>query len=260
MWSILIVAVVTLLGLPLLFTAAVYATWTAPPSDPDAFQLPPGSGVRAFLGEWIGALSMLVTRPLRLRSEQRDGRGLIVFVPETRCSSASFWLVRRRLRGLGWSTAGSRGAASLDRLDDALAALGACIGRLTVADTPLVLIGHGLGGLVARRYADTCAPRPIRHVVMLATPHRSTTTLAYRLLGASDLSPAALALAAGGEPSADVISIAGDYDAWLAPADDNYCPGAFNITVRGLGHCQLLLSRRVATLIAENLASAPPRA
>jgi pimeloyl-ACP methyl ester carboxylesterase len=260
MWSLVVVAAVALLGLPLLFSATVYATWTPPPADPEAFRMPPGSGVRAFLGEWIGVLSMLVTQPFALRPERRDGGGLIVFVPETRCSGASFWLVRRRLRGLGWSMAASRAAASVDRLDAAVGALDACIGRIAVADTPLVLIGHGLGGLVARRYAATCAPNRVRHVVMLATPHRGTTSLAYRLLCAGDPSPAALALAAAGAPTTDVITIAGDYDAWLAPADDNYCPGAFNITVRGLGHCELLLSGRVAALIAENLASTPPRA
>ena len=33
-------------------------------------------------------------------------------------------------------------------------------------------------------------------------------------------------------------------------------PGGFNIAVRGIGHCAMLLSRRVGDLLVENLSSA----
>ena len=50
-----------------------------------------------------------------------------------------------------------------------------------------------------------------------------------------------------------MIAIYSDFDAWLVPIDDAYCPRGFNIAVSGVGHCAMLLSRRVADLIAENL-------
>ena len=60
------------------------------------------------------------------------------------------------------------------------------------------------------------------------------------------------------EPAGDVIALYSDFDAWLQPVDDAYCPGGFNIAVSGIGHCAMLLSRRVADLIVENLTAPMP--
>jgi hypothetical protein len=62
----------------------------------------------------------------------------------------------------------------------------------------------------------------------------------------------------------DVIAIASDFDAFIAPSSGAYYPGAFNIEVRGIGHFALARSARVWELIRENLAptsssAIPPR-
>jgi hypothetical protein len=54
-----------------------------------------------------------------------------------------------------------------------------------------------------------------------------------------------------------LIAIYSDFDAYLAPIDAAYCPGALNIEVRAVGHFHLLTSRKIFRLIRENL-DAPP--
>src|SRR5207249_3829581 len=54
---------------------------------------------------------------------------------------------------------------------------------------------------------------------------------------------------------ADCISIYSADDAVVVPPSRAYYPGAFNVEVRGLGHMSLLFSRRVYTLVRENLAA-----
>src|SRR5262245_38059312 len=170
------------LGIPLALTAVVYLSWNAPPPDPDAFAMPPGTTLRVALGEWIATVIVLFTRPFRLGDERLPGAGAIVFIPEVRCSSAVFRRLRRGLHTLGWSSAAIPAAASVADADAALGALDACITRIApAADAPVVLVGHGLGGLVACLYAAR-HPHRIRQVVTLATPHQGSAALPYRML------------------------------------------------------------------------------
>jgi pimeloyl-ACP methyl ester carboxylesterase len=173
-----------------------------------------------------------------------------VFVPELHCSSAGFWYLRRRLGSLGWD-----GIAGLERtrrsdVQRAIADLDVRLAGLP-AGTELVFVGHGVGGLLAHHYAIARPALPVRHVITLGTPHRGSSALPYRLLGAA-LAPAP------SDARVDVIALYSDFDAWLQPIDDAYCAGAFNIAVSGIGHCAMLLSGRVADLIAENLAAPLP--
>lgn len=246
--------VAVLAALPLVATAVLYAAGRGR-GDTGTEPLHAAGAVTAFLHEWLAAIALLGASPFRVRAPAAGppARGVAVFIPELHCSSGGFWYLRRRLRAAGWeSVAGAERIASASG-PDAMAALDARIAALT-AGTELVLIGHGMGGRLALGYAEARAALRIRHVITLATPHRGSRALPYRLLGAARraLPPARH------EPRADVIAIYSDFDAWLRPVGDAYCPGAFNIAVRGIGHCATLLSRRVADLIAENLAAPAP--
>ncbi len=244
-----------LAALSLAATAAVYAAGRGRGAT-GAEPLAPAGVARAFVHEWLAAVALLAALPLRLRpaARRRAAQSVAVFVPELRCSSAAFWYLRRRLRAAGWE-----GVAGIDRArsGDARAAmvdLDACLAALP-AGCELVFVGHGVGGRLAYRYAAARPALRVRHVITLGTPHRGSGALPYRVLGA----PAALASApASSETQVDVIAIYSDFDAWLQPMDDAYCPGGFNIALSGVGHCAMLLSRRVADLIAENLAAPPP--
>lgn len=244
-----------LAGLPLAATAALYAAGRGR-GETGAEPLALGGAARAFLHEWLAAVALLAALPLRLRAAagQRAARGVAVFVPELRCSSAAFWYLRRRLRAAGWE-----GVAGIDRprssdVRTAMVDLDARLAALP-AGCELVFVGHGVGGGLAQRYAAARPALRVRHVITLGTPHRGSSALPYRLLGAA---AAPAPVPASSAAPVDVIALYSDFDAWLWPMDDAYCPGGFNIALRGVGHCAMLLSRRVADLIAENLAVPVP--
>jgi pimeloyl-ACP methyl ester carboxylesterase len=246
-----------LAGLPLLALMAIAVLYAVDcrRSDTGPESMPTGAAVGAFLHEWLAVLAWLGAAPFRVRraAGELPARGVAVFIPELHGSSGGFWYLRRRLRAAGWDSIA--GAEHIGRASgqDVMAALDARIAALAIG-TELVLIGHGIGGRLALRYAEARAALPIRHVVTLATPHRGSDALPYRLLAAAQhgLPPACHT------PGADVIAVYSEFDAWLRPLDGAYCPGAFNIAVRGIGHCAVLLSRRVADLIVENLTAPAP--
>jgi pimeloyl-ACP methyl ester carboxylesterase len=246
--SILILT--ALAALPLLaVTAAAYAIDRGQRGDAGTEPLHVAGTVWAFLHEWLAGVALLAAWPFRLRGEMSPARRVAVLVPEMHCSSASFWYLRRRLRAAGWlAVAGVHRGGDVARMR---AALDARLASLP-AETELVLVGHGLGGLFVRHYAELHPALPIRHVVTLGTPHQGSRAMPYRWLRAPAPAPVP------SEPRVDVIAIYSDFDAWLVPIDDAYCPRGFNIAVRGVGHCAMLQSRRVADLIAENLAAPAP--
>jgi pimeloyl-ACP methyl ester carboxylesterase len=249
--------VVLLAAVPLAANALAYSASRGQRGDAGTEPLGAAGAARAFLREWLATLALIGATPFRLRARSRDAapRRVAVFVPELHCSSAAFWYLRRRLQAAGWvAVAGIEGAdcTGAAAATTAPAALDARIAALPPG-TDIVLIGHGVGGLLARNYAAARPQLRVRHVISLGTPHQGSRALPYALLGAAVPAPVA------NRHQVDVIAICSDFDAWLVPIDDAYCPRAFNIAVRGIGHCAMLLSRRVADLIAENLAAPPPQ-
>ena len=249
----LLVALLIALSL-LAATAAAYAVGRRQRGDAGTEPLHAVGAVLAFLREWLASLALLAAWPFHLRAEAGEPGSLRValFVPELHCSSAGFWYLRRRLRLGGWSSAAGVRRTGRGRAG-AMAALDARIAALP-AGVELVLIGHGVGGLLARDYAEARPGLRLRHVITLGAPHQGSRGLPYRVFGPPPVPPAATG------SGVDLIAIYSDFDAWLLPVDDAYCPGGFNIAVRGVGHCAMLLSPRVADLIAENLAAAAPPA
>ena len=254
MITVLIAAL--LAGLSLLATAATYAATGGRRGEAGTAPLTVAGALLAFAREWLAGLALLAARPLPARPPRVGDarRRFALLVPELHCGSGGFWYLCRRLRAHGWEPiAGLRRGASAAIT---FAALDARIRQLP-AGSELVLVGHGCGGVLAHRYAQARPALRIGHVVTLAAPHGGSAALAYRILGGA-VEAVAAALPASEAACVDVIAIYSDFDAWLVPVDDAYCPGGFNIAVRGVGHCAILLSRRVADLIVENLAAPAP--
>lgn len=254
---ILATVIAVVLAAPaLIATAAIYAAARGRRGDAGTAPLPLRALLVAFGREWLAALALMIAAPFPVRvHSSHASRRIAVLVPERYCSSNGFWYLRRRLRASGWQCVPGLRRNTGGNAAKAFAVLDACIARLP-ADCELVLIGHGVGGLFAHRYAQQRPTLPIRHVITLAAPHQGSGALPYRLLGGAEQSEAGSSVSDA--VAVDVIAIYSDFDAWLVPVDDAYCPGGFNIAVRGLGHCAMLLSRRVADLIAENLVAPAP--
>ena len=240
----------------LVATAAIYLAARGRRGEAGTEPLPWRGAAWAFLHEWVATLAFLIATvlPARTTAAVHRSRRVALVVPELYGSTAAFWYLRRRLRAAGWDTATAVRRIATARTAELFAALDARIAELA-PDCELILIGHGVGGLLAHRYAQQRPLRRLRHVVTLATPHQGSDALPYRLLARGELTQAEPPSPAA---APDVIAIYSDFDAWLVPVDDAYCPGGFNIAVRGIGHCAVLLSRRVADLLVENLSAPAP--
>ena len=91
----------------------------------------------------------------------------------------SLALLGRRLTQQGHSVRYFGYAAFRESFDQIVGRLAATI-RATAAQHPYALIGHSLGGILARAALPTLACRPPRHLVMLAPPNQAPL-LARRL-------------------------------------------------------------------------------
>jgi len=194
----------------------------------------------------VRALGGTLARPPRRWSAGavRPGRGpIVLLLPDRAAFAAGMTPLGERLerdldasvhvesRGAGRDTASRAGRAA-----DALAALAsAARGR------PVLLVGHGAGGLVARRAAAVLRAPGLR-VVTLATPHGDTgkrDPLVDRI---------------------DFVNVYSLHDAVVDPPERAYLPGAYNVALRDEGHFGLLLGTRPHTIVLESLADLAPHA
>jgi pimeloyl-ACP methyl ester carboxylesterase len=246
---------VLLAGAPLAATAVVYAASAGRRGDTGVEPLGGVGATLAFLREWFATMALLLASLIDGRSTGNDpaARRIAILIPERYCAVGGFWYLRRRLRAGGWACVPGIARTMGPHASDMTAALDACTAALP-AGAELVVIGHGIGGVVGHHYAQARPALRIRHVITLGAPHQGSRALPYRMFGAA--AAPAIPVAAEAAP-VEVIAIYSDFDAWLLPVDDAYRPGGFNIAVRGLGHCAMLLSGLVADLIVENLAQVP---
>jgi hypothetical protein len=108
----------------------------------------------------------------------------------------------------------------------------------------VLLVGHGAGGLVARRVAAALRLPGLR-LVTLATPHRGRGAAETR------------------DPLVDRIEVMNVYslhDAIVDPPARAYLAGAYNVALRDEGHFGLLQSARSQAILRENLADLAPHA
>lgn len=127
--------------------------------------------------------------------------------------------------------------------------------------TKVHLIGHSLGGLVARAYVQSGGEDNVHTCITLGTPHAGTySAFAGRGRAARDLRPGSpfmrqLALA----DASDVrfVSYYSNLDAMIIPASSAIitAPGlkARNVLIKDLGHMSLLISQQLIRSIVDVL-------
>jgi pimeloyl-ACP methyl ester carboxylesterase len=232
------------------FFAATMGTYVAAGAHRWARDEPLGivSALAAIGCETLASAVTLAAAPFRIRPERptRWTRGVIVLVPELYCSSASFWYLAHRLRAAGWTVIAARERPRAADAEHVVAAITACADAVPDG-IEVVALGHGMGGRLARQWADRAKNRP--RVVTLGAPHGGGGRL-YRLLGVDT------ATTEDARTAASTTVIYSGFDAWLPSIDGGYCPGAFNVEIRGIGHFAMLWSPRIVALVLENLA--PP--
>ena len=186
----------------------------------------------------------------------------VILIHGFSCSRAAWWFMRRRLDAAGLNVA----TLSLEplyvdierylpqlsqRIDAVLAQTGA---------SQVVLIGHSMGGLVARAWMARNGSERVQRLITLGTPHGGSR-LAHLAPGRNgrQMEPGndwLTALNAGGVPPVDTLTVYCEHDNYVAPAVHLQLAGARRIVLEGIGHLSLLYSSQVASLLIAELAPA----
>lgn len=192
------------------------------------------------------------------RLQAGSGRPPVLLIHGYGCSRAAWWWQRRRLEAAGWSVA----TINLEplytsienyveplsrRVDEVLAQSGA---------KRLVVVGHSMGGLVARAYLRRHGVSKVLRLVTLGTPHGGSE-LAKMGAGenARQMRPGSpwLAALASAVPPLDRLVIFSAHDNYVLPQANLEWPGAQRQTIDGLGHLAMLFSPRVAQALLDGL-------
>lgn len=132
--------------------------------------------------------------------------------------------------------------------------------------TKVILIGHSMGGLIARYYVSRLGgSQRVEKVISLGTPHHGTKLWTFAL------GPCALQMRPGSpflhsletDPAntsaVPVVSLYSDFDEIVIPAESSHLEGdhSLNVPLEALGHIAYLYNRRVYRKIQEVLEPAP---
>ena len=149
--------------------------------------------------------------------------------------------------------------ASIDEFADQVAAKIDAILHATGA-ARVALVGHSMGGLVARAYLRRYGSHKLSSVVTLGTPHHgSVHARIFPGVSLAQLRPgnawlAELNRTEGAPAGVRLVSLWSWHDSMVAPQTSSRLAGAVNIELSGVGHNALLGDRRVFALVAAELA------
>jgi len=128
----------------------------------------------------------------------------------------------------------------------------------------VAIVGHSMGGLVARAWMRACGTARVARVIMLGTPHHGTALAGFgpganarqmRWSRAGGASAWLQRLAAAEDPAtrALVCSLFSHHDNIVAPQLSSVLPGARHVEFGGVGHVALGSNRRVLAEVMREL-------
>lgn len=213
---------------------------------------------RAVASEWALAVASSAARPLGFAGLPRAASGPrpIVLLHGYAMGRSCFLLLARRLARAGLGPLYGFEYWSLGKTGSAARRLGEFVDEVRGATGAerVDLIGHSMGGLVARYYATLGGGRDaVAHVITLGSPHGGTDASAFGFGRAQvELVPGSVLLdrmARAPLGDVDLTVIWSRADALVWSERQARVPGAREIVFDDLGHIGLLASRRVARRI-----------
>ncbi|HUJ86794.1 MAG TPA: alpha/beta fold hydrolase [Burkholderiales bacterium] len=234
---------------------------------PQAARLSWGGRLRLFCCE-LGAYVLLFTFMQPFARRRVSGAAVsgmpVVLVPGIYCNAGLWGWMRRRLAKLGvagtWAVTLEPPRAGIDALAERLAQEIARVCAAAGAQR-VVVVGHSMGGLVARAcLRDPAARARIARIVTLGTPHHGSALALWGIgQNARQMRPGSAwlaALNAGATDGVPVVSVFSWHDNFVAPQDSPALAGAQNVPLAGIGHLSLAFSDEVARRVAAEVAAA----
>lgn len=213
-------------------------------------------------------LSFLVVVPLERLWMPKDrlpagaGKTPVLLVHGFGCSRGVWWLLRRRLEAAGQVVA----SVSLFPPSNSLGRLVPQLNRRIEAvcaatgSQQVILVGHSMGGLIARSYLARHGIARVARLLTLATPHQGTELARIGYGGAArEMTPGSLWLADMADEAIKVpaVSLRNPYDNYAMPQDNQRHPQMQDIELPPVGHLAMLYDRRVADLLIDLLKVTP---
>jgi pimeloyl-ACP methyl ester carboxylesterase len=253
----------------LAFVAATFALTRAQPGElPPEAALSLGEKALLFMREWLAYTALFtflqpLERLLRAQPQARTGSDAppVLLVHGIYCNAAVWWRMRRRLQTWGLRNLYTVNLTPpLAHIDVFVAQLASEVERVcrSTAAPRVILVGHSMGGVVARAYAQQAAAR-VAKIITLGTPHHGST-LAHWGFGADarELRPGSawlerLSAAEHAPPAVPIVSLYTWHDNYVAPRRSPVVAGATNVALRGVGHLTLLFSAAVARRVRDEI-------
>jgi len=198
--------------------------------------------IQPFERQWMG------------QDNVRPGRPLLILIHGYGCNRGAWWWLRRRLEAAGFAVATLNLEPVYADIDSYVARLAERIAsacRDNACDK-VTLVGHSMGGLVARAYLAKFGATHVRQLVTIATPHAGSV-LARLGMGrnARQMEPGSPWLGAlwrGGMPI-PVASIRNSHDNFVMPQDNQRLPAAADLELPATGHLAVLFSDVAAEML-----------
>ncbi len=217
---------------------------------PAAHALNPASAASLFLHEFSASMltsTYYMLRPLGMRL-QPDARGLPVLLIHGYACNSGYWRpLSAQLARAGVSHYGIDLEPPGASIDSYAPQVQAAIERLCAAtgSEQVIIVGHSMGGLVARAWLRRYGAAAVARVITLGTPHHGTA-LAHFGPGGNAVQMryrsawlAALAASEANLQRSLFSSIYSVHDNIVAPQDSGALPGARNLVFGAVGHVAL---------------------
>lgn len=267
LWPFVVGLPFAYLAVPFAFTCVwMLLGWWMRADRPVEFRLSLGQRLRLF-GNEFAALAQSVPKMVLYRvlmPEPPAGPAAlpILLVHGVGCNAGIWSGLRGYLEAhaLGPVYALSYGPplASIEHFADQLAQRIEAI-RTRTGAAQVLLVGHSMGGLVARAYLRQAGGAAVRKLITLGTPHEGSRH-AWLMYGASlaDMRPGSAFLTTlntgiADAPAVPVVSLWSWHDSMVTPQTSSRLAWAHNIEIGGVAHNALLTDRGVWRRVAAEI-------
>jgi len=272
-WSVPLAVLLGFLGLRFVIVLAMFAIAARYHSPRPA--LPASGWLRLLIGEYRALLACYLwlhpLAPWRARSVWGPWPSPyppVILIHGFFCNAGYWRPLQAYLAGRGVRTYTLDLAPVFGSIDDYARQLGERVEAVCrESGAPrVVLVGHSMGGLVARVYlGDSRHAARVARLLTLGSPHRGTVLArlarGQNLLQMRLLSPWLDGLKRAATPLVPVVSLYSHHDNIVIPQDSSVLDGADNQAYCAIGHMALGLSPRIHQRLYQEITGspAPPR-